>query len=107
MSRTYRRKNYRPAWVTEGHNFQLEDRNNGVLFWVWHVEIQDSVARKKRINWWHADKKRQHWYSPCKGFRKELEVQHRMDAKKEIYRYLKNENHEVYISGQKRLPWWD
>lgn len=106
MSRTYRRKKYRPDWVTK-ESKEFEDRNTGVLFWVWRVEVQDPIERQKLINWWHYDEVRQHWYNPNKFFRKWVETRHRMECKLELKRYDKNEDYEIMSLQKKKLPWWD
>ncbi|HEY6435309.1 MAG TPA: hypothetical protein VIY47_01850 [Ignavibacteriaceae bacterium] len=106
MSRTYRRKNYRPDWVTQD-SAQLEDFRTGALFWVWRMEVTDPKERKKLINWWHYDEKRQHWYSASKEVRKAVQKKYRTECNMSLHKYIADDNYDISMLCKKKLPWLD
>lgn len=100
MSRTIRRKDYVPQWVTS------ELCAAPFLSGLVRIKLEGN-ALKKQLRWWHEDKGNDWWHiSPKKSFRKRQEVGNRMVAKNQLDRFRKNAEYEVFL-GKIPYPYWD
>lgn len=128
MSRTIRRKNYSPKWVTH----DLVAVPTGYLAWgkVWNPETKstetfvskyeaklyiqvplEGKALAKSLSKHHGD----HGYvtHSCSGrgapkwFRQNEEQSFRAKNRQELHKYLRDDEYECMISSKSKLPYWD
>jgi len=101
MSRTYRRKsdngNCQLCWSTTTWDYD----EDGVLR---RIPLEGKEL-KKALAKYHSDY--DYNSSPSFSWRQQNWAEFRAEAKREIGRYLKNEEHEVQIRANPRWPWWD
>lgn len=134
MSRTIRRKNFVPKWVTHTHlkveldepygyrscKYSEDGRWTKTYVWVEHPTIKayyyvdvPKVGKDlaKSLSKHHGD----HGYTtgcgggsgPGKWFRQNEQQSYRANAKQELHEYLRNEEYEVMILANPKLPYWD
>lgn len=130
MSRTVRRKNYIPKWVTH-KNTRV---GTGFLAWTYEFDsVTGEYTGRKVASRWEAHtyvqvplegnelKKslaRHHGdhghatgcncgYGPGKWFRQNEQQSYRAKCKIELSKYLHNSEHEVMILANPKLPYWD
>jgi hypothetical protein len=97
MSRTIRRKNYVPIWVT--HSWErLGNGSNG-----WGRVPKEGKELAQALHKHHGDTAR--WTWPSKWIRQQCQIKHRAEANVELNRYKKNEEYEVIIPRKELLPW--
>lgn len=106
MARTYRRKRYTPAWVTEAPYDFIDPVTKVAVTWAGSIQLEGD-ARAKKLRWWHEDKA--HWWGarPPKPYRMEVEMQHRAAARSELVRWLKDPDYEVMTLSKPKLDYWD
>lgn len=105
MARTIRRKHYVPGWVTE-KAFYFIDPKTGVECRGGYIQLE-GAERAKQLRWWHEDKSCWWGVRPPKPCRIEIETRHRIAAKGELARWLKDFEYEVQIRRKGQLVWWD
>lgn len=105
MARTFRRKHYRPAYVTQD-TYEFIDPRTGVRCWAGDIELEGE-ERAKKIRKWHEEKSNWWGARPRKWFRQDLEAEHRMDCKRELVRWIRTPDHEPLIYRKKLLGHWD
>jgi hypothetical protein len=96
MSRTVRRKNYVPIWVT--HNWDHIPFTN-----AWKRVPKEGKELTQALHKHHGDTNR--WTWPSKWIRQQCQIKHRAEACVELNRYKKNEEYEVIIPRKELLPW--
>lgn len=97
MSRTIRRKNFVPEWVT--HEWKSRDSFSS----AWIRVPKEGKELAKALKKHHGDTYRWDW--PTKWVRNDVQTTYRAQARNELARYLKDEEYEVIIPRKNPIPW--
>lgn len=107
MSRTYRRKS--PHGLADLKD-SLFAYDNWPCNWIDPTPIDPkSKEGKEKIARYHSDATTSNNTEPGPSWFRALytERPQRREARREIHRYFRNENHEVILNGKNRLERWD
>ena len=108
MSRTYRRKRNRGWWHDEGH-FLSDWVMSEHGFFVVKAKISDGHPEyKKRKAYFHSDSYDCAFKEPGPSWFRNLfaERKQRRTAKRELKKFMMNEDHEVILNEKDPLPYW-
>lgn len=125
MSRTIRRKNSAPHWITsdwvgveidEVLRWRAWDSDAKERVWVYDFSRNATVSvrvrkegkeLKKALSKYHSDSGCKSFDRPCKWFRQNEQQTYRAKCRVELNKYLRNEDHAVMILANPKLPYWD
>lgn len=108
MSRTYRRKNTtRVGWATtlEYHTSDFVKTESG---WQWVPYPKDSKEYKKGYAKYHGDHGTHNFKEPGPSWFRNLfsTRPERRKAKRELHKYMMNDEYEPMIDSKGKLPYW-
>jgi hypothetical protein len=107
MSRTYRLKKHDDKY--------LEDYNSVLTEWIWTdrrylLKVQkdpNSKEAKQRIAMFHSDSKKYFWdYRGPGWFHNITQRSYRTLVRKEIYKFLKDEEYEIQLRRKPHREYW-
>ena len=107
MSKTYR--------LNKHNDKYLEDHNNILTDWIWTDRYYvlkvyrdpNSKESKERLAMFHSDSKKYFWdYRGPGWFHNITERSYRTLVKKEIHKFLKDEEHEIQLRQKPHREYW-